>query len=316
MYIIAVYLLLAVIVTTFSVKASDYVDLIDKKTKLSGAFIGGVLLSAVTSLPELFTSLSSTVFLDTPSLCLGNILGSDLFNVAAISVVSLIFVKKFREGEISKNHQKVLIFVILCYLALLLNYKGILSFDIFTISITSIIIFVLYFLSLKFLSSEESETDEANDTSNLTLKQVVIRFVLVSIGIVISSILITYATDKISDLLNLGKGLAGALLLGIATSLPELSSTIALYKMGNFDIAVGNIVGSNIFNFFILAVVDIFYLGKGLYVFNDPSTIALMCFGTVTMISMLIMLKNKNKATTVICPIISVICYIGFLMLG
>ena len=46
-----IYLLLAVTVTLLSVKASDYVDLLDKKTSLSGAFIGGILLSAVTSLP-------------------------------------------------------------------------------------------------------------------------------------------------------------------------------------------------------------------------------------------------------------------------
>ena len=84
------YLIVAAGVVWFSVKASDYVDLLDKKTNLSGAFIGGILLSAVTSLPELFTSISSTVFLDAPSLCIGNILGSDLFNVAALSVVILI----------------------------------------------------------------------------------------------------------------------------------------------------------------------------------------------------------------------------------
>lgn len=52
------YLLVAAGVVLFSVKASEYVDLLDKKTSLSGAFIGGIMLSAVTSLPELFTSIS------------------------------------------------------------------------------------------------------------------------------------------------------------------------------------------------------------------------------------------------------------------
>ena len=74
--IFVIYAIIAAAVTFLSVKAADYVDLIDKKTSLSGAFIGGILLSAVTSLPELFTSLSSTLLLDEPGLCLGNILGS------------------------------------------------------------------------------------------------------------------------------------------------------------------------------------------------------------------------------------------------
>lgn len=311
-----VYVVLAVLVTALSVKASDYVDLIDKKTSLSGAFIGGALLSAVTSLPELFTSISSTVFLDTPSLCLGNILGSDLFNVAALAVVSLIFLRGFRQGKVAKNHQLVLIFVLLCYASLLLNALGILDVEILTVSVTSVIIVAMYVLSMRFLAAEDGDNGGEEDTSGLTLKQVIVRFVLVSIGIVITSILITYATDAISEALGLGKGLAGALLLGIATSLPELSSTVALFRMGNYDIAVGNIVGSNIFNFIILAVADVLYVGGGLYVFQEASTRALMGFGAVSMASLLVLLNRKNKLTTVLCPLICIGCYIGFLLMG
>lgn len=69
------YILVAAAVVWLSVKASHYIDLIDQKSSLSGAFLGGVLLSAVTSLPELFTSISATVLLAKPSLCLGNISG-------------------------------------------------------------------------------------------------------------------------------------------------------------------------------------------------------------------------------------------------
>ncbi len=314
--IFVVYLLLAAMVTTLSVKASQYVDLIDKKTSLSGAFIGGALLSAVTSLPELFTSLSSTVWLNSPDLCLGNILGSDLFNVAALSVVILFFVNAFHRGTISRNHSLVLLFVVLCYVGLLLNFLGILDMELLTISVTSLLIFFLYGLSMRFLAGEDSSADEEGDTSSLTLRQVVVRFVFVSIGIILTSILVTYTTDVIADKLDLGKGMAGALLLGIATSLPELSSTIALFRMGNFDIAVGNIVGSNIFNFAILAVVDVLYVGHGLYVFQEASTMALIGFGAIAMLSMLLMLKQRSRLTAVLCPLVSIGCYLGFLWMG
>ena len=79
------YLVVAAFVVILSIKASNYIDLLDKNTELSGAFLGGIMLSAVTSLPELFTSISATVLLNRPGLCMGNILGSDLFNLVAIS---------------------------------------------------------------------------------------------------------------------------------------------------------------------------------------------------------------------------------------
>ena len=60
--IYAAFVLLAALVVFLSLKLSKYVDLLDKTTNVSGAFIGGVLLAAVTSLPELFTSLSAVLF--------------------------------------------------------------------------------------------------------------------------------------------------------------------------------------------------------------------------------------------------------------
>ncbi|MGL5313577.1 MAG: sodium:calcium antiporter, partial [Peptostreptococcaceae bacterium] len=75
------YAIVATIVVFLSIKAAKYVDLIDKTTSLSGAFIGGILLSAVTSLPELLTTISATAWLDSPGLSVGNILGSNLFNL-------------------------------------------------------------------------------------------------------------------------------------------------------------------------------------------------------------------------------------------
>ena len=85
--LIASYIVLAVLVIGLSMRLSSYVDMLDKQTNLSGAFLGGVMLAAVTSLPELFTSISGVVFLNEPELVVGNILGSNLFNVAALSLV-------------------------------------------------------------------------------------------------------------------------------------------------------------------------------------------------------------------------------------
>lgn len=307
------YLLVAAGVVLFSVKASDYVDLLDKKTSLSGAFIGGIMLSAVTSLPELFTSISSTVLIHQPGLCLGNILGSDLFNMAMLSFFLLIFARTFREGRLSASHRMVTVFVFVCYLVMILNWLGILRIQFLSISLSSVIIVVMYILSIRYMSAEDSEDSDEEDTSPLTVSQIAVRFVLVSIGIVVLSIAITYITDAISIRLHLGQGMAGALFLGIATSLPEASSTVALLRMKNVDIAFGNIVGSNIFNFIIMAVVDILYRGS-VYDFSDPQTVVLMLCGAAALPLMWIMMKFRNKATQIICPLGIIACYLAFLM--
>lgn len=311
--IYVLYLFVAAGVTWLSIKAADYVDWIDKKTSLSGAFIGGILLSAVTSLPELFTSISSTLWLHQPGLCMGNILGSDLFNLMILAVLILVFFHGFSHAEIAKSHNMVLVTILAGYLAIDANMLGLLKFDILTISITSIAILLCYGISFKFLSGEDGEVDEGADNIPLSLNAIIVRFVFVSIGIIALSILISYITDNISDRLHLGKGIAGALFMGIATSLPEVSSSIALFKKKSYDIAVGNIIGSNIFNLAIISLTDILYVGGGVYDFSDPKTVNLLLSGIVATGLFLVTLKCKNKALRLLSLVGIVGCYVCFL---
>lgn len=311
--IFLIYALVAAAITVLSIKAADYVDLIDKKTSLSGAFIGGILLSAVTSLPELFTSLSSTLLLDEPGLCLGNILGSDLFNLAVLAVLIVVFNRSFATAEIAHSHQNVLWLLLVAYSAVALNMLGVLSMELFTVSITSIILVACYAASVKYLSNEDSGEDNEEDTNPLTLKQVLCRFALVAVGIVVLSILISQLTDMLAEELNLGKSLAGALFMGVATSLPELSSTIALFRKKCFDIAVGNIVGSNIFNLIILSLADLLYAGTGLYDFSDPKTVSLLVFGFLAHPLILCALKFRHRWAQIGLSVGAVASYVGFL---
>ena len=295
-----IYLALAIAVVLLSIKASVYVDLLDKNTKLSGAFIGGVLLSAVTSLPELLTSLSSTVWLKNPGLSLGNILGSNLFNMTIIAMLIILWTSNFKKSNISKSNSYTAWVTLAIYVAVALNMLNIVNFEVVIISITSIIILVLYTLGVKTMSNDDSGTadefkDETAVTTSLSLKQIIIRFILVSIGLVISSILITYVTDIIAARLNLGASLAGALLLGIATSLPELTSCVSLVKIGNFNVSVGNIVGSNLFNFLIIFISDVLFIGGTVYDFAESQTRNLVIFGIISTMLMLTVLKIKDK---------------------
>ena len=316
--IYVLYLIVAALVTIMSIKASEYVDMLDKTTSLSGAFLGGILLSAVTSLPELFTSISSTLMLDQPGLCIGNILGSNLFNYAMLSVFILTAVVKFAKCELSKIHLVVAISVVAMGGLIVCNKYGILAFDIGSVSVTSVLIILLYVLTVWIMYKKGGTSESGDDDGalvTLSRKQILTRFTLVSIGIVVFSVILTYITDELSVRLNLGKTVAGALFLGVATSLPETASTWTLFKIKNYDIAVGNIVGSCLFNFTILSVADFFYRGGGIYAITDVSTMNLIIFASVASVLVALMLKFRSKATCIICPVGIVASYIAFLAL-
>ncbi|MBR3953828.1 MAG: cation transporter [Oscillospiraceae bacterium] len=315
--IYVLYLVVAALVTFMSIKASEYVDMLDKTTSLSGAFLGGILLSAVTSLPELFTSISSTLMLDQPGLCIGNILGSNLFNYAMLSFFILTAVAKFAKCELSKIHFIVAVSVVAMGLLIVCNKYGFLAFDIGNVSITSILIILLYILTVwvMYKTGGTSESEDDGDPVTLSRKQILTRFTIVSVGIVVFSVILTYITDELSVRLNLGKTVAGALFLGVATSLPETASTFTLFKIKNYDIAVGNIVGSCLFNFTILSVADFFYRGGGIYTIADTSTMNLIIFASVASVLAAVLLKFRNKATSIICPVGIIASYIAFLAL-
>ncbi len=314
------YIVLALAVIGFSIKAADYVDLIDKKTNISGAFIGGVVLAAITSLPELFTSLSAVLILNNSELVLGNILGSNIFNLATLGTISLIFIRGFVKENVGKNHLKTSLFVLFVNIILFFPVYFSKNMSIFNISIVSIIILICYFLSLRFMANDNVETDEEEkDECKLTMKQIVIRFILASIGLVLASIFITYVTEIISDKLNLAASLSGALFLGIATSLPEVTSSIALARKSKFNLVVGNIIGSNMFNLFIICITDILYIGNSVYLTTHFQTKLLLLMGFIStiVVSIILFLKNLNKQNKFVYILLSsltIILYLAYLI--
>lgn len=262
-WIYPLYIVLVVLVVFVSIKLGDMVDLLDKKTKISGAFIGGVLLAAVTSLPELFTAISSVLIVKDPSLVIGDILGSDIFNLMILGVYSLMFFKSFRKCKINKFHLislGVLIFFYACTAYALfapVQYQPMLG----DINALSIVIFIVYVITIiKQPKSEEKDEfaiDEEMKESKLSLKAIIIIFICLSLVLIGVSIGISLVTEKIiDDIPALAGSVGGAVLLGICTSLPEVISTFHLFKLKNFNAGYGNMIGSCTFNFSILALAD------------------------------------------------------------
>lgn len=265
---IPVYLIDLIAMVYLSFLLGNLVDALDKKTKISGAFIGGVLLAAVTSLPELFTALSSIFLVNEPEYVVGDILGSIIFDLVVLSVETLCFVRTFRNGKLGKFH---LINGIIC-----LAMYGLAAYAFFAptnaqvmlgdINLMSVLIFILYIVSLFIQPKEKEEETEEQEVEDNTekkgidswsVKKIWVFFVLCSIVLIGTSIALTYLTKFLQqDYPVLTGSVAGALLLGIGTSIPEIISTFQLFRKKNFDAGFGNMIGSCTFDFAIFSLAD------------------------------------------------------------
>lgn len=323
--VIILYGLLVACVVLFSIRLSHYVNLLDQKTTLASAFIGGVMLAAVTSLPELMTSITSVAAVGKPELVIGNILGSDLFNAAVLGVVFLLYFKQLRSTvRVSASHRVTGGCVIVVYAMLLVSLLTKSSLFFYGVSLLSIAILALYIWSVRKMSNDENTADKAKeDTNPLTVKQVALRFAFYSVLLVAASIGITYASDYLAVQVGLGTTVAGALLLGIATSLPELISCFVLARLGNFNAVVGNIVGSNLFNFAILTISDVVYWNRELYIFDAQGALLITLglassVGVMALVQLLVSAEKKRLRTipTVAASALPVACYIVFVALS
>jgi len=319
--LILLYLVAAGTLVFVSVKLSNYLNIIDKKSNISGAFLGGVVLAMVTSLPELFSSLTATVFVKNNSYVLGNVLGSNLFNMMIFALIFFIFYKSMIEKKVNKFFLVSMAFAgglyVLTSLGGLIFAQNGWLFGYF--NPISILVVALYVISiLKTPKIEEAEEDEDEVESNMSLKTAVILFVIFALVLIAVSILTTYLTDAISTKFNLGASFGGALFLGVATSLPELTSTINLARKKNFQAAYSDLIGSCIFNFLILGIGDAlsFRCSSNVYSF-DQSSLMMLIFGVVEFIVLVIALIKLIKGVDASKPYNRILFYLfGFILVA
>lgn len=314
------YFALAAVVVYASNTVGNLVDEFDNRTNLSGALIGGLVLAAVTSLPEFITSIASTVVYEQPGLAFGNIFGSNMFNLVILAVMDIIFARKLVYTHI-KSIEKANRLAIVIYLIILMPFvinilqsANIIGVDntFFTIllytqvlgfSLLSIAIIVLYFISAKTLTEVEDEDDGEDPDSKFAkykMRTVSIMFFVWSGILVAAAYMITGTTNSIAEATGLNASFVGALFLGVATSLPELTTCYTLIKLNNFQAAAGGIVGSNIFNFAIIAVVDVFVKTNVIdLIVNDPNVsqnaLTLLILGLINSIILMLALMRKKK---------------------
>ena len=203
------------------------------------AFITGIFIIGFgTSLPELFVTLSA-LNKNEADIAIGAIIGSNIINILLILGLSLVLTNKKTLESIS---YKDILVMILC--AFLFSYFLQIGLINNFWSIIMIILLPIYlFVSYKFFNNNNQLVND-NSQSGSIIFNLLIGF----IAIIYGSEIFIEGLIYISEVLNIPEAIIGISLAAIGTSLPELAVTIASFIRGKGSVAIGNVVGSNIFN--------------------------------------------------------------------
>ena len=224
---------------------------IAKKLKISSIVIGLTIVAFGTSAPEFIVNIFASVR-GNSEIAIGNILGSNIANILLILGISaIIYPITAKKNTVLKEIPLSLLAAIV--LGLMANdliidgasFSGITRIDGF-ILLSFFIIFLYYTFGIT--KSDKDIVEE--EIKVFSYSKAVIFIILGLAGLVIGGKWIVDGAIKIAELFNISQSLIGLTIVAIGTSLPELAtSAIAAYKKQS-DIAIGNVVGSNIFNIF------------------------------------------------------------------
>ena len=251
-----------------------YGDVIAEKTGLSGTWIGVVMLATVTSLPELATGVSSVSFADAPDLAVGDVLGSCVFNLFIIFILDFLHRKESVYTRASQGHILSAGFGIMMLgfagFSLLASSEGQVV-SIGHVGLYSPLILLLYILAMRTVfryeqgRRQESAEQVAEVYAHLSLRQAIIGYALAAAVVVGAGTWLPFVGQALAHLMGWETTFVGTLFVAFATSVPEMVVTLAALRIGALDMALGNVLGSNLFNVAILAVDDILYLPGPLF---------------------------------------------------
>ena len=247
-----IYLILGFVII---IKASDMLVTgsvnLAKFLKIPTLVIGLTVVAIATGVPEIAISISSSLK-GSNGLLLGNLLGSNMFNVlfilGLIAIIRPLYIKK---EIILKNYLYALLSCIVLFIV---------SYDIYfhdnTINIITrsegilLLCFAFMFLYSIILDATLNKKNKI-ETKKFSFKDL-LYVILGVILIALSAEVIVNSSVNISKYLGVSEDLIGLTIIAIGTNLPELITSIVAVKKGESDIAIGNLIGTNIFNIFLI----------------------------------------------------------------
>lgn len=247
-----VNILLFILGLMILVKGSDwFVEAaahIAREYHVSEMVVGLTLVSLGTSLPEIATDIYAAA-MDQPAIALGNIVGSNITNVTLVLAVGVLFVGVFPvpKSVVSRDGVVMMlvygVFMVLCFLG---SKDGVHFFNRFD---AGVLLFIgVAYLVLLFKSKRVADVDANHERVFASLK---IAWLFVAAGLVMIFFGAKCMVDNtvwLAEYFNVPKAIVAATVVAFGTSVPELAVTVTGVCKGRNDIAIGNIVGSCIFN--------------------------------------------------------------------
>jgi cation:H+ antiporter len=294
----------ATVVVVAGTKLSHYGNRIADLTGLGGLWIGVVLMAAATSLPEVFTGISAAL-MNAPDLAAGELFGSNMANMLILGLIDMIHRQKRIWQQAAFEH------TLIATLAMgLTGLAG--AFMMFRsgpghggVGADSLLLVTVYLLGMRVVYRQEDvhrhqkeleRVVEVNEPSvgngrRAKLTRASIGFALATFGIVVAAPYLAASANDLAEQTGIGTTVVGTSLLALTTSLPELVVALAAIRLGAFDLAVGNLFGSNAFNIAALFLVDMAYRDQPLlsvvsstHVFTALWSILLMNIGLMGII--------------------------------
>ena len=269
------FIICLAIIVVAGTKLAKYGDLIAEKTGLGRVWIGVVLLATITSLPELATGISSVTFVGEPDLTIGDLFGSNLINLVIIAVIDLVHksgpVLHYLGSGIVLSTVLSLMLIAAAATSLFLA-QNLLTIALFgRVGVYSVLLFCLYLLAqyiifrFKLVRSQETQESEVISTAShpVSLRKVVAFFVAAALVTVGGGVWLALIGAQISEVTGLSTSFVGTLFLAICTSAPEIVVSISAVRLGALEMAVGNMVGSNLFNMGVTIFIDDLFYAAG-----------------------------------------------------
>ncbi len=265
------FVLCAGLIGFAGVRLSRYGDAIAAHTGLSGNWVGLILLATVTSLPELVTGLSAVTVAGAPDIALGDVLGSCVFNLSILAMIDILYRRESLYKQVGPGHVVSAGFGVILLagagLAVLLGAQGMMP-AIGHISIASVLLLGIYLAAMRTLYVTEQRHQvhtEAKERTGITLKTALMGYGMASMLVVGAGIWLPMIGVELARLMGWSNSFVGTLFIAVATSLPELATTWGAVRIGALDMAVGNLLGSNLFDVLILTLDDVAYMKGPIY---------------------------------------------------
>lgn len=216
--------------------------------KVSKMLIGLTIVAFGTSAPEFAVSVKSLLS-GNGDIVLGNVIGSNILNILLILGTSAMFHSLTVKNNTVKKELPITMLITILFATLLSDH-------IFDSKLTNTftrsdgIVLLLFFLVFIYylISMMRKKIDDSDNDISMSLLKSIVFTIFGIIAIVIGSNLVVDSASLIAKSIGISERIIGLTIIALGTSLPELVTSVTATRKGEYDIAIGNVVGSNIFN--------------------------------------------------------------------